>query len=120
MRWRSVGMAILGAWFVVSAWAMPPIHDASLWMSTVIILGGLTLIGSVWAVWENRRRAWRDWVQAVFGVYLGLTPFFYGFTGHTAALWVTMVAGALMALGGVWNAVAKKDTGHSAPIHRAA
>lgn len=120
MMWRNVGMAILGAWFVVSAWALSPIHDTSLWMSTVIILGGLTLVASVWALGDRTRRAWRDWILAVFGLYLGLTPFFYGFTGNATALWITMVAGALMLVGGIWNGWAPGTPSQSSPAHRAA
>ncbi|WP_338055078.1 SPW repeat domain-containing protein [Sulfobacillus harzensis] len=104
MTWRNVLMAIFGAWFVVSAWALNPMNsNAYLW--TAIILGGLTLIGSVWALVDRARRAWRYWLEALFGLYLGLMPFFYGFASHTWALWVTMVIGAAMLVGGLWNAL---------------
>lgn len=119
MTWRNVLMAIFGAWFVVSAWALNPMgSNAYLW--TAVILGGLVLIGAVWALIDHTRRSWVYWIQALFGLYLGLTPFFYGFESHAGALWVTMIAGALVIADGIWQAVgapAATPEGHS---HRAA
>ncbi len=119
MTWRNVLMAIFGAWFVVSAWALNPMKsDAYLW--TAVILGGLVLIGSVWALFDGAHRAWRYWLEALFGLYLGLTPFFYGFTSHSSALWVTMIVGAATIVGGLWNALTHLDTRKSHPANRAA
>ncbi len=112
MTWRNVLMAIFGAWFVVSAWALNPMNsDAYLW--TAVILGGLTLIGSIWALSYRTHRAWQYWLEALFGLYLGLTPFFYGFSSYTWALWVTMVVGAVMVAGGLWNALTNAETSHT-------
>ena len=78
MTWRNVLMAIFGAWFVVSAWALNPMNSDA-YLFTAIVLGGLTLIGSVWALADRARRVWRCGIEALFGLYLGLTPFFYSF-----------------------------------------
>ena len=116
MTWRNVLMAIFGAWFVVSAWAFHPIK--SVW--TAVILGGLILIGSVWALFDREHRAWRYWLEALFGLYLGLTPFFYGLTSHAGVLWVTMIGGAATTAGGLWNALTHRDSTESHPTNRAA
>lgn len=119
MTWRNVLMAIFGAWFVISGWALNPMKsDAYLW--TAVILGGLTLIGSVWAVSDHAHRSWRYWLEAVFGLYLGLTPFFYGFSSDTGALWVTMVVGAATLAGGLWNALSPPGPSHTHGANRAA
>lgn len=119
MTWRNVFMAIFGAWFVVSAWVLNPMSsNAYLW--TAVILGGLTLIGSIWALSDHAHRAWRFWLEALFGLYLGLTPLFYGFTAHPWALWVTMVLGAATLVGGLWNALSHEHETHNRPANRAA
>ncbi|MBX5466415.1 MAG: SPW repeat protein [Firmicutes bacterium] len=116
MMTRNGILAIFGAWFVVSAWVLNPMQSqAYLW--TAVILGGLTLIGAVWAMIERKHRAWRAYLMALFGLYLGLTPFFYNFAVFAGALWVTMLVGAATVASGLWDALAH-DTGAS-PDHPA-
>lgn len=119
MTWRNVLMAVFGAWFVVSAWALNPMHSSTyLW--TAVILGGLTLAGSVWALFDQVNRVWRYGLEALFGLYLGLTPFFYGFTNHGFALWVTMIVGALTLAGGLWQALHHGTAPEGSRIHKIA
>jgi hypothetical protein len=112
-------MAAIGLWFVVSAWALNPMHSqAYLW--TAVILGGLVFLGSLWALWDKSSRRWREYLEALFGLYLGLTPFLYRFTGHPWALWVTMVVGLLTIIGGLWQAIGPFHGSHDKSTHRAA
>ncbi|MCL6561882.1 MAG: SPW repeat protein [Firmicutes bacterium] len=116
MTTRNVILAIFGAWFVVSAWVLNPMQSqAYLW--TAVILGGLMLIGALWAVAEHKHRAWRAYLFALFGLYLGLTPFFYSFYDFSGALWTTMLVGAATLVDGLWDALAKEET--STPDHPA-
>ncbi len=115
-------MAVIGAWFVVSAWVLDPMHSSSyLW--TAIILGGLVLIGSLWKLSETADRRWVYYAEALFGLYLGLSPFFYGFTGFAWATAVTVVLGAAVVALGLWQIIARPSdasTKPDAPHHRAA
>jgi len=44
---------------------------------------------------------WQDWLTAILGVILFITPFVFGDTSHTAAAWTAYVGGALLfVLGG--------------------
>ena len=119
MTWRNSLLAAFGAWFVISAWALNPMHSSA-YLRTSVILGGLSLVGSIWVLFERANRKWWYWVEAVFGLYLGLTPFFYGFAAHPWALWVTMAMGALMLAGGLWNALSRGDPDLAKDSHRAA
>ncbi len=120
MTWRNWLMALFGAWFVVSAWVLNPMHSNTyLW--TAVILGGLVLLGSVWALLDHETRTWRYWIEALFGLYLGLTPFFYNFTGHGWAMWVSMVIGAAILADSLWQALRHESTpeGHNR-VHKIA
>lgn len=119
MTWRNVLIAIFGAWFVASGWALNPM-SSSAYRWTAVILGGLTLIGGIWAVSDHTHRPWRGWLHAVFGLYLGLTPFLYSFGSHPWALWITVVIGAATLAGGLWTALDHPDLAHSPDTHRAA
>ena len=103
MLWRNWLMAVIGAWFVVSAWALNPMHSSTyLW--TAIVLGGLVLIGSIWELSDKIFRSWVYYLEALFGLYLGLSPFFYNFTGFAWAATVTVILGAAVLVGGLWQA----------------
>lgn len=122
MTWRNWTMAVIGAWFVISAWALNPMHSSTyLW--TAIILGGLVLIGSLWELSDKVYRASVYYLEALFGLYLGLSPFFYSFTRYGWATAVTVILGAAVLVGGLWqvgsrpsNAASKPHT----PNHRVA
>jgi hypothetical protein len=103
MTWRHISLAVFGAWFVVSPWAIGPHSAAYAW--TAVVLGALILIGAVWALRDKAQRPWRSYVMAVFGLYLGLTPFFYGFTSKPASLWVAMLVGAATLAAALWQAL---------------
>jgi len=119
MTWRNWLMAIMGAWFVVSAWALNPMHSqAYLW--TAVILGGLVLIGSIWELSDFQHRNWVYYLEALFGLYLALTPWFYNFGRHGWATGITAIVGALTLIGGLWQAWSSTDDEARAPTHRAA
>ncbi len=102
MTWRNAALAIFGAWFVVSAFAMNPMQS-SLFLWSALILGGLTLIGSLWALGDSARRPWRHWLMALFGLYLALTPWIYGFSGLAMAFWLTVLMGAATLAAALWQ-----------------
>ncbi|PSR21483.1 MAG: hypothetical protein C7B45_10680 [Sulfobacillus acidophilus] len=122
MMWRNWLMAVVGAWFVVSAWVLNPMHSSTyLW--TAIILGGLVLIGSLWELSDKAYRRWVYYPQALFGLYLGLSPFFYTFSRFAWATAVTVVLGAVILALGLWQAIVRPSdtsTKPDAPHHRAA
>ncbi len=103
MLWRNIVTAVLGAWFVISAWALNPMHSDA-YLATAIILGGLILLGSLWGMARPHGLQVRYYILALFGLYLGLTPFFYGFTHVSSALWVSMIGGLLIIIASLWQA----------------
>ncbi len=102
MTWRNGVLAVLGAWFVVAAFLMDPM-DLSLFVWTALILGGLTLLGSLWALGDSARRVWRHWLMVLFGLYLAITPWIYGFTSYATALWSTLLVGAALLAVALWQ-----------------
>lgn len=95
MSWRNVILAILAAWFVIAAFAFNPLHSLS-YQLTVLIVGGLTLIMAVWALFDRHRRRWRHWTMGVFGIFLGLSVWLFGFIGSLGLFWLSLIAGALI------------------------
>jgi len=117
MTWRNWVLAVFGAWFVVSAWLLGVAHiQAYLW--SAIILGGLTLLGSLSPLVLHGRQGgpkWLAYVVSLFGLYLGLNPWFYGFSSNAGALWVTMLVGAAILAAGLMEAMNSKGSPSSSP-----
>jgi VIT1/CCC1 family predicted Fe2+/Mn2+ transporter len=53
---------------------------------------------------------WQDWINAVLGVILFITPFVFGDTSHTAAAWTAYVGGALLFVFGAGSLLFRWDT----------
>jgi thiol:disulfide interchange protein len=116
MTWRNIVLAIVGVWFFVSAWALNPMHSSA-YVTSAIIFGLLILIASIWGLFVPGSMVWRYYLTALFGLYMGLTPFFYSFTHFGTALWITMLAGLIALIGGIWQAVVGPKISGS-PEHR--
>jgi len=113
MTWRNWCLAVFGAWFVVSPWVVGPTSQVYIW--SAVVLGGLTLLGAAWGLLSGRTHAWAMYLTALFGLYLGLTPYFYGFTSRAGSLWLSMLVGAAILAASLWQAVGPHtpETEHS-------
>ncbi|POB09252.1 MAG: hypothetical protein C7B44_05875 [Sulfobacillus thermosulfidooxidans] len=116
MTWRNWTMAVMGAWFALSAWVLNPMHSSP-YFWTAIILGGLVLIGSLWELVDNVFRPSVYYLEALFGLYLGLSPFVYSFTRHGWATAITTILGAAIFVGGLWQARTKNSQAERTPDH---
>jgi hypothetical protein len=102
MSWRNVVLGVFGAWFVVSPWAMGMTSGG--YEGLAVVLGGLTLLGSIWSGLSPDPMPWRQWLQALFGLVLGLSPFLTGMTGNAGDIWTTVLVGAATVAAGIWEA----------------
>lgn len=102
MLTRRMVLALIGLWFFFFGWLVNPAHSLEYqWMT--LIFGGFIVLGNAWAWWDEMNGEWRDTVMALVGLYLALTPFFYGFSAFVVATWMSMVGGTVVVLGSLWN-----------------
>jgi hypothetical protein len=66
------------------------------WASAVVI--GVLALAAIVAFTE-----WEEWANLVLGIWVVLAPWFLGFTGVAAALWVHVVFGVLIAAIAAWE-----------------
>lgn len=71
-------------------------NTAALWTS--VIIGGATFIVSLVEASQADREQWEYWTAAILGIIAILSPFIFGFSTNTAALWSTIIIGALIAI----------------------
>lgn len=53
---------------------------------------------------------WKNWLVAIIGAWLIITPWIYGFSSHSGADWTSVIAGAITLVLGIWAASLPKST----------
>lgn len=110
-RWWLV--AVFGAWFVASAWALSAARHSSTIHWNFIIFGVLILAGGLWAALTPAALSWRDGLLALFGLWMAVSPWVLGFAHHHGKdLLATLVIGILTLIGA---GLSFTPTGRSAP-----
>lgn len=102
MYWLT-GLA--GAIMMVAPWMFSYAdNQTAVWTS--LIAGVVVLGASLWEGFETRKENWEYWTAGIVGVLAVLAPFVLGFSNHVAALWTTVIMGAVIALlgfGKLWT-----------------
>ena len=68
----------------------------ALWTS--IIGGFVVLMVSVWEGLQIHQQRWEYHIAGITGTVAILTPFVFGFTSHTIAMWTVVIMGSSIAL----------------------
>ncbi len=103
MAWRNVLSALLGAWFVVAAFVVNPAHSMR-YQWTLLVLGGLTLIGGLWALGDAHKRPWRHWIMALCGLEVALAGWRYA-SVTVSTVWIGTISGLLAVVVAIWQAL---------------
>jgi hypothetical protein len=85
-----LGLALIVAPFVLGY----SDNTTALWAS--IVLGVVVAGVSLFEAWDKAR--WEYWVAGAAGVLAVLAPFVLGFTAVTAALWASLILGAIIVI----------------------
>jgi hypothetical protein len=107
-HWQDPLALILGLWMGLSPWILG--HQAEstpTW--NAVILGALIALTALFALY--RVMAWQEWANAVFGVWLVISPWVLGFSALAAAAWNAVIVGVLVVALAVWALATDKDIG---------
>jgi hypothetical protein len=106
-QWKDVVNLVLGVWLVISPWVFGfAAEQAPTW--NVWIIGAVIAIAALAALVAFNR--WEEWVNAVLGAWLILSPFILGFGGLMNATWNQIVVGAIVGILAIWSAVTTPET----------
>jgi hypothetical protein len=109
-QWKDVVNLVLGAWLIVSPWVWGFIAESrptwNAWVFGVVIaIAALAALVSF--------NKWEEWVNAVFGAWLIVSPFILGFSGLVSAMWNQIIVGVIVGVLAIWSAMAPQPTGHA-------
>lgn len=93
VRWQDWVAVIAGAFAAISTiWTNAADEGGALW--SMIVLGALIVLSSLVALAKPGMIA-TEWLTAIFGVLLFVSPFLMGFTDIAAAAWTCWIAGVV-------------------------
>jgi hypothetical protein len=116
-HWQDGVSALMGAWLIVSPWALGFEGDAYAMGNAVLI--GIALAGvALGAVYVPR--AWEEWTECALGLWLTASPWVLGVEAQLAARNNAVLAGLAVLALGFWVLLTDKDYRqwlNEAPIH---
>lgn len=105
-HWQDVVNAVLGAWLVLSPWALG--HPAEIVPTANAVIVGVALIAAaLGAIFVPR--AWEEWTEAVLGLWLLASPWVLGFGDNVEARYAAVATGIVIAALAVWTLATDKD-----------
>jgi hypothetical protein len=120
-RWQDWVNAVAGAWLFITPWvygyaasgygpyssttsrgagAMAASGSAMPWNAW--ILGGAILIVALFALGTVGSAA-LEWLNAIFGAWMFISPWVLGFSGSPAPAWTAWVVGAVVCILSLWT-----------------
>jgi SPW repeat-containing protein len=105
-HWQDPVTLILGAWLIVSPWALKYQGEANATRAAVIL--GI-LIGAIALIAVFRVMPWEEWANLVLGVCVAISPWVLRFSGNAEAKWNDVIVGIVVAALALWTLDADKD-----------
>lgn len=105
-HWQDAVNAVLGAWLVLSPWAIGYAGETAAMVNAVVI--GLGLIAAALGAMFVPR-AWEEWTEAILGVWLIASPWALGFAGTSVPRLAAVITGIAIVAIALWTLVTDKD-----------
>lgn len=105
-HWQDGVNAVLGAWLLVSPWAVG-YADETVATANAVVLGLALVAGALGAILVPR--AWEEWAEAALGAWLVVSPWILGFAGQTDARMSAVSIGAVVVALALWTIASDKE-----------
>jgi heme/copper-type cytochrome/quinol oxidase subunit 3 len=105
-HWQDPANAVLGAWLVLSPWAVG-FSGATTTMANMVIVGLALIAAALGAIFVPR--AWEEWTEAALGLWMIASPWLLGFSGLTAARNTALATGIVVLVLALWTLATDKD-----------
>jgi hypothetical protein len=88
---------LMGVAMMVAPWFFGYNNDNTALWTSLILGAAIVLVSGYKAIMQDTAR-WEYWIAGILGVAAIVAPFVLQFTALTAALWTSIIVGALVAL----------------------
>lgn len=105
-HWQDPVNAVIGAWLVLSPWALS-FQAEQVAMFNAVVVGALLVAVALGATLVPR--AWEEWTEGALGIWLIASPWVLGFVGVRAAMANALAVGAAVGLLALWVLVTDED-----------
>lgn len=98
-HWQDPVNAVLGAWLILSPWALGFAGDMmAMW--NFVAVGALLLATALGATFFPR--AWEEWTESVLGLWMVVSPWILGFAAIEAAKVDAVLSGLVVLTLALW------------------
>ena len=105
-HWQDAVNAVLGAWLILSPWAMGYQGETAA-MSNAVIIGLALIAAALGAIFVPR--AWEEWTEGALGLWMIVSPWALGFSALQGAQLTAVVTGVVIAALALWTLLTDKD-----------
>jgi len=103
-HWQDAVNAVLGAWLVLSPWAIGYQGDLAA-TSNAVVIGVALVAAALGAILVPR--AWEEWTEGALGLWLVVSPWVLGFSGGARVN--AVVTGLVIAALALWTLMTDED-----------
>ncbi len=105
-HWQDPVNAVLGAWLILSPWALG-FQDNRTIMGNAVIVGVLLLAAALGAIFAPS--AWEEWTEGALGLWLAVSPWVLGFSANQNAMMNAVITGLVILALALWVLATDKD-----------
>jgi len=107
-HWQDPVNVVIGAWFVLSPWAL---GFAEHWAATAssVVVGIALAAAALGAIFVPR--AWEEWLEAALGLWMVVSPWVLGFAAMQTAMLNAVIGGVVVLVLALWVLGTDKDYG---------
>lgn len=105
-HWQDAVNVVLGAWLVLSPWALRFQADTPAMANAVVI--GLALLAVALGALVAPRE-WEEWVEGALGLWLIASPWLLGFSGEPTTMRNAVLSGVVILALALWTLATDKE-----------
>lgn len=105
-HWQDRANAVVGAALILSPWAIR--YDSDMTATANALIVGVALIAAAFGAIATHK-AWEEWVEAILGLWMLLSPWMLGFSHHTGAMLCAVAAGLIVVVFSLWTLATDRD-----------
>lgn len=98
-HWQDPVNALLGAWLILSPWAVGfQAEQVAMW--NFVVVGAVLLATALGAIFVPK--AWEEWVEVALGAWMIASPWALGYAGLETAMQNAVFSGLIVVAMAIW------------------